>query len=86
MTRIMNVDPEPHPNQFDGEVATQIVAPVEFTGAVQHELSAYDGVITHIECNEGSVVIRASLPAGNYAQFAEALVRLTRGLGTVERL
>ena len=84
--RIMNVDPESHPHQFDGEVAIRFVAPEEFTGAVQHELLACDGVITHVECDEGSIVIKASLPAENYAQFAKAVVSLTRGLGKVERL
>ena len=78
------MEPE-KPNRAAGEVSIRITVPEEFAGASLGELIARQGFITGMEAEEQSLVIRASLAAGEYDGLVEAIVADTQGRGRVER-
>ncbi|MGB8768302.1 MAG: hypothetical protein WCC92_01700 [Candidatus Korobacteraceae bacterium] len=72
------MDPE-KPERPTGEYKILIEVPEEFTGVAHHHVLARQGLITAIEAKGQRVVIRASVPAGEYDGLVEAIVADTQG-------
>lgn len=78
------MDPE-KPSDPTEELKILITVPEEFAGASQHELSIRQGLITRMEVKEQSVVIFASLPAGEYDGLVDAIILGTQGRARIDR-
>ncbi len=67
------------------ELSIHIIVPVEFSGMSMAELNSRGGLITGMDVQTGSVLIRASLPASEYGGMEKAIGEGTWHRGKVER-
>jgi elongation factor G len=77
--------PVGEPAEPPSELSIHIIVPEEFAGMSMAELNSRRGLITGVDAQTGTVLIRASLPASEYGGLEEAINEGTRHRGRVER-
>ena len=73
------------PAEPPSELSIHIIVPEEFAGMSMAELNSRRGLITGVDVQTGTALIRASLPASEYSGLEEAINEGTRHRGRVER-
>jgi translation elongation factor EF-G len=84
MARTLNEWQEPdEANMPSGEWKILITVPEEFVGVAVQELQVREGLINGMEGEQHNFVVRASLPASQYAALVAAIATGTQRRGRV---
>jgi translation elongation factor EF-G len=73
------------PDQPNSELGIRMTVPEEFAGASMGEFQSRGGYITDMDVQSGMVMVRGSLPAGEFQAFRDAIALATQQRGRVER-